>query len=439
MKRFWCVLSAVVLLFNFTLPAGAASQVPTLHCEAALVIAPDTGYVLFSKNDFVRRSPSSLVKIMTALVAIENIPDLSVEITVSATAVSNLSGLATSSLKEGEVMTALNLLYCLLLNSGADAANALAEHTAGSVTAFVDLMNKRALQLGMTDTQFINPHGKDDNAQYTTAFDLAKLAVAALKNQQLSDIVKVQYKRIPRTNKTTSDRYYFSNNALIISSAERRSVEDYYYRYATGLMTGYSTEANYNIMASATRDGLFLITIVLGATRDEATRDKHHYTDAVDLMMWVYENFKMAKLMNKLEPVGEAPVTLSSTTDVVTLVSPEEFTSIIPSDTDPSELTRTVTAAGPLEAPVAKGEIVGEVAFSYGDHTYGTGVLVSQSEVDRSFLLFALSRITNFVFGPWVYNTVAILLIGFMSYAVFTIRFNKRRSRRKYKKAQRGG
>ena len=133
MRRLISLAAAITLLLTLTLTAGAASELPQLHSEAALVVAPETGFVLYSKNDLAKRAPSSLVKIMTALVVLENADDLSASVTVSSDAVANLKGLATSSLKEGEVMTVTNLLYCLLLNSGADAANALAEYTAGSI------------------------------------------------------------------------------------------------------------------------------------------------------------------------------------------------------------------------------------------------------------------------------------------------------------------
>jgi len=429
MRRLFCLAAALILLLTLTLTAGAASELPQLHCEAALVVAPETGFVLYSKNDLVKRSPSSLVKVMTALVVLENADDLSAEVTVSAEAVANLKGLATSSLKEGEVMTVTNLLYCLLLNSGADAANALAEYTAGSIPDFVALMNARAVALGMTDTQFANPHGGDDASQYSTAADLAKLAVAAMKNQQFRDIVEIQYKRIPKTNKTNVDRYYFSNNALVISSAERRKTEDYYYRYADGLMTGYSAAAGYNLLASSKKDGLTLITVVLGAARDETTKEKYSYTDAIALMNWSYGNFKLAQLLTKLEPITEAPVTLSSTTDSVTLVAPEAYTAIIPADVEPAAMSREVTVESPLEAPLTKGEAVGEIVFSYNGLEYGRSPLVSQSEIERSFLLFTLARISGFLVGPWLYISVGGLLILGGLYTYLTVRMNRRRKR----------
>lgn len=427
MRRLLSLAAAITLLLTLTLTAGAASELPQLHCEAALVVAPETGFVLYSKNDLAKRSPSSLVKIMTALVVLENVDDLTASVTVSAQAVANLKGLATSSLKEGEVMTVTNLLYCLLLNSGADAANALAEYTAGSIPDFVTMMNTRAAELGMTDTQFANPHGGDDASQYTTAADLAKLAVAAMKNQQLKDIVEIQYKRIPKTNKTNVDRYYFSNNALVISSTERRKTEDYYYKYADGLMTGYSAAAGYNLLASSKKDGLTLVTVVLGATRNETTKEKYSYTDAIALMNWGYGNFKLAQLLTKLEPVTEAPVTLSSTTDSVTLVAPDAYTAIIPADVEPAAMSREVTVDSPLEAPLTKGEAVGEIVFSYNGLEYGRSPLVSQSEIERSFLLFALARISGFLVGPWLYASVGGLLFLGGLYAYLTVRMNRRR------------
>ncbi len=428
MKR----LSVFVFIFAFimsvTAPIGAAFSHPTVASKSALVIAPDTGDIIYSYNDLERRSPSSLVKLMTALVVLDNVPDLEVEVTVSAQAVADLSGFAVASLREGEILSVEDLLYCLLLPSGADAANALAEYVGGDLTSFVGMMNEYASKLGMNSTNFANPHGGEDEAQYSTAADLAILGTHAIKNQQLADIVDIQYKRIPRTN-LYNERHFYSNNALVVSSADRREVEDYYYRYATGLMTGYSPSAGQNIIASSTRDGLTLITVVLGGTPDEVTGLDGHYTDAINLMNWCYETYGLTTVLDNLEPVSEAPIGLSGLTDTITLVAPVEYKAIIPSSIDPSELTREVTVDESIEAPITKGDKLGTVTFSYDDVVYGSSPLVAQSDVERSFLLFVLSRITDFLSSPWVYLSISALVALVIMYAIFMIRHNKKRKR----------
>jgi len=316
----------------------------------------------------------------------------------------------------------------VVADEGADVTSALvlAEAVAGDEASFVARMNQRAEALGMAGTHYVNPHGRDHDLQYTTAADLAVLARQVMKNETLRTICATQYKRIAKTNLTT-DRYYFSNNALIISSTDRRKLEDYYYAPARGLMTGYSAAAGYNLVATAKKGGLELICVVLGASKDEASGNKRHYTDAVSLFTWCYGNLQYAELLKPLDPVCEVTVQLSNTRDAMTLVAPQGCWALIPADVAPAEMARSFELQQDIEAPIARGEVLGRVTFSHADIPYASCLLAAQSAAERSPLLFVIDRIGNFFSGRWARLVLFTTVVLVVLYLGLTILLNRRR------------
>ncbi len=151
----------VALLFALFVPSAGAAYpgAPTVRATSALFLNIDSGAVLLSQNTEAEIDPGSLVKLMTGILVVENVKDLEGTVTVSETAIQGLDGLTTSSLQPGEEMTARDLLCCALVYSSADACNALAEHSAGSIDQFVKMMNEKAKELGMEHTVFVNTHG----------------------------------------------------------------------------------------------------------------------------------------------------------------------------------------------------------------------------------------------------------------------------------------
>lgn len=230
---------------------------PTLLAEAVLLGDETTGQVLWEKNAHERRAVASTTKIMTALLTLERAA-LDEEVAISAAAAStggNMLGLA-----PGERILVKDLLYGLLLNSGNDAATALAEHVAGSVAAFADLMNAKAQALGMADTHFVNPHGLDAEGHYSTAYDLWLLTREAMKNSVFREMVAMP-------SQTSGDRMYANLNLLLTT-----------YPGADGVKTGTSEWAGECLVASATRRGHRLIAVVL--------HSPDRYGDATALLDW---------------------------------------------------------------------------------------------------------------------------------------------------------
>ncbi|MBQ5742943.1 MAG: D-alanyl-D-alanine carboxypeptidase [Clostridia bacterium] len=247
MKRIGCLL--VLCLFTCSLfPLSTRGE---LVCSAkgAVVMEATSEWVLYERNAHKRLPQASTTKIMTALLVLESVP-LTQSITVSAGA-AGVEG-SQLGLKEGDRLTVSDLLYALMLKSGNDAAEALAEGVAGSVSAFVERMNRKAEALGLADTHFQNPHGLPDDDHYTTAHDLAKLTAAALEDPTFCNIVSTQ------TTKLTYKNMIISNSNKLLESCEG----------VFGVKTGFTKKAGRCLVSVAERNGVRLICVTLNDPND---------------------------------------------------------------------------------------------------------------------------------------------------------------------------
>lgn len=262
MRRF----TALFLLLSITLspilrPSATAMTVtvPTLSASSALLLDADSGDVLFEKNARTPMGMASTTKIMTALIAAELLaPEKVVSIPREAV---NVEG-SSVYLCEGERLTVRQLLYAVLLASANDAATAIAIAAAGSVNEFCVLMNERAAELGLRDTNFVNPHGLYHPDHYTTAYDLAVISAEALRNSTVREIVATRRTTIPQGvtydgQTPPATRYLYNHNKLLSL-----------YDGAIGLKTGYTTDTGRCLVSAALRDGLTLIAVTLRAPDD---------------------------------------------------------------------------------------------------------------------------------------------------------------------------
>ena len=237
-------------------PAGDASlpvAFTGVNARAAVLLEAGSGEVIFGQNENARLPMASTTKIMTALVALEALPlDTSVKITAASVGVEGSSVY----LAEGEVLTLEQLLYALLLESANDAASAIAVAVSGSVEAFAERMNRKAAELGLTDTHFINPHGLDAEGHYTTAYELAVITRAALENETFRTICATERKTIP-LHGTEGVRLLLNHNKLLDS-----------YEGCIGVKTGFTKKTGRCLVSAAERDGVTLIAVTLGAPDD---------------------------------------------------------------------------------------------------------------------------------------------------------------------------
>lgn len=263
MKLFRAVICTVLLfaiLLTISLPVTALPSAPiSVSAKGAILIEAADADVLYAKNERVRMGMASTTKIMTALVVSESLPrDKMISIPKEAV---NIEG-SSVYLCEGELLSVEQLLCALMLASANDAAVALAIAVSGSIEAFADKMNERAAALGLCDTHFTNPHGLYDEDHYTTAYDLALIARAALQNEAVRRIACMKNAEIPQgvsadEPQGLSVRYLKNHNKML-----------HLYDGAIGLKTGFTKKTGRCLVSAAERDGLCLIAVTLGAPDD---------------------------------------------------------------------------------------------------------------------------------------------------------------------------
>ena len=264
-----------------------ASNELDLTAKTAIAVDADTLNILYGKEINTKVYPASITKIMTAILALENL-DLNKSITVSKTAIQIPWDSSSIYLKEGEILTVEELLYGLLLDSGNDAANVLGEAVSGSLSDFYSLMNKKAKELGCTGTNFVNAHGYSHDDHYTTALDIAKIFSYCVKNETFLKIISTKFYIIDETNKTNEKRYLANTNRLILT--EEDSENSRYYEYAIGGKTGYTYDAGRTLVTIGKKDDKTIITAVFksGLLNGKDAR----YNDAVSLFEYSFNNFE---------------------------------------------------------------------------------------------------------------------------------------------------
>jgi serine-type D-Ala-D-Ala carboxypeptidase (penicillin-binding protein 5/6) len=257
---------------------------PANHARSATLMDVTSGRILISQRGDEPMKIASLTKIMTAIVAIEH-GNLDSKVKVSVKA----AGKEGSSiyLKAGEQITLRNVLYGLMLRSGNDAAMAIAEHVGGSVEGFAFLMNKKAEEIGLTHSHFMNPHGLDQEGHFSSANDMAKLTAYAMHNPEFKAIVKTRVKTAPNPNEPWDYKWVNKNKMLTM------------YDGADGVKTGYTKQALRCLVSSATRNGQQLVAVTIN--------DGDDWLDHRNMLDYGFANFPLAKIAKDGDPIAGYP------------------------------------------------------------------------------------------------------------------------------------
>lgn len=263
------------------------ASAPTINSQSAIAIDADSGIVLYGKSINEKVYPASTTKILTAILALENLP-LDKSVVVSKTAINIPWDSSSIYLKEGEIITVKELLYGLLLDSGNDAANVLAENVSGSISEFVKLMNSKLAKLGCNNTHFVNAHGYSDPKHYTTAEDMAKLLKYCIKNDTFLEIMSTKTYTMNETNKTKTKRYFSNTNRLIQKKSDSRYAR--YYEYCVGGKTGYTEESGRTLVTYGKKDNKNVIVTVFNGK--DINGEDTRYTDAINLFEYAFNNFE---------------------------------------------------------------------------------------------------------------------------------------------------
>ncbi len=430
-KIFLSILIIFVLISCFSVNTLAFT--PTsfdIRAESAVLASLDTGEVLYEKDIDAKRYPASLTKIMTAILFIENVNDLENEIiTVSDNAVTSLLGTGSSvgGLKPGEQLTAKNMLYLLMMSSANDGAIAVAEHVSGSESAFIALMNEKAAELGMTSTNFVNPHGLHDENHYTSVRDVLTIAKYAMKNSVFAEVVSTARYKLPASNLGT-ERFLATTNFLIDPS-----VPYYYYKHAKGLKTGYTDEAGRCFVGVAEKDGLSYICVLMKSTvRNEKNQYvRHEFEDSKSLFEWAFNDFNYKTVLTKGEIVGEADVKLSFSTDFVTVAACDELSTILPKNADLSTVEYKLKLnQQSYDATIKKGEVLGKVDVLYAGKTLGSVDVAATSTVKRNAFLYILRIIKNIITSRVMKVVIIIIILLIIAFFISCWWLNRKKINR---------
>ena len=350
--------------------------------KGAFVYEVNTGTVLYAYNPDLRVSPGSLVKLVTALVAIEY-GNLNDKITVSTREISKLPvGAITSGLKNGEVVTLEDVLHCLIIESANDAALVLAEYVAGSEADFVPLMNERIQEMGCTDTYFTNCHGLDDSNQYTTARDMAKITTAACENEIFKELFGTVSYTVPATNKMDEERKLESGNHLMYQGIITKFNDS----RVTGAMPSYTSAASgASITFTAEDNGMDLVFVILGATRTYASNGWKvevygNFEEALDLLEFAFSGYKISRVFYSGQAFKSFQV--GNGQNNVVGMPMEEIDSVVPTGTKMSNYTTKYTVAGGgLSAPIRAGDKVATVQLWYATSCIAETTLYAMSDI----------------------------------------------------------
>ena len=359
-------LAAAILL---PVPALALSQ-PETAAKQAYLVDLASGAVLLDKNGTTRMAPSSMTKMMTAYLTYDALvhgrTTLDTGFPVSQTAWK--MGGSRMFLKLGSQVRVEDLLRGLLIDSGNDAAVALAEGLAGSQSAFAALMNAKARELGMTDSHFMNASGWPDPDHYTTARDLAILATHLIRD-------------FPQFYHYESERNFTWNG---IRQGNRNPLL-YHPVSVDGIKTGHTEVGGYGLTASGERNGRRLVLVVNGMPSPQARND-----EPTRLLDWAWNSFKLYPLLRKGELVEQAPVWMGAEDSVPVTVADDVTVTMAPADRN--SLHVVAPLAEPLQSPVRRGDVVGQLRIDYDGAVRRTVDLVAGADVPASSGLTALGQ-----------------------------------------------
>lgn len=439
-------LTAILLLSSLS-PAWAV-QAPgeeplTLSATAAILVDADYGEILYEYQADEVRYPAAITKVMTALLAVEAISRGELAMDTQVTLGSDIytgvgEGGATKSLSLGEILTVQDLLNYTMLLGVNEACNALAIAVDGSVADFVERMNTRGAELGMTGTHFTNTHGYYDNTHFTTARDIARMCQEAIKHSELRTIMASASYTLPDTfnaegTQVHASRTIYNTNRLITAHNTGRT--DLLYKYAIGIKTGSTPESGYCLAAAAEKGGRTMISVLLGGKNYESKGQRiedNYFSESRKLLEYGFTHFSRKTVLDMIEPIATIPVTLCAEQNYVTVQPAQSITATLPSSLDPSAFDREITLPDTLQAPIQKGEVLGSIHISYQGVDYGTVELVATSGLELSQRLYTLDRIRFWFSKLWVRLALLVLalLILFLILRRALLGPGSRRSRR---------
>lgn len=366
-KRILCLLLSLIIALT-AIPSVSAARVEDsagvdlgLDCKSAILMEASTGSILYEQNADMPLPPASVTKIMTLLLIMEAIEDGRIKYSDTVRVSANASSMGGSQiyLEEGEELSVEDLLKSVVIASANDAAVALAEHVAGSEDVFVERMNKRAQELGMKNTSFENTNGLDDttDSHLTSARDIAIMSRALLKYPKITEFASIWMDSI------RGGEFVLTNTNRLVR----------FYRGATGLKTGSTSKAGFCISASAERDGMHLIAVIMGAPGREARN-----AAAASLLDHGFANYALFRQPGEL--AGMVKVNRGIESSVEAKYS--DFSCLVPKN-KLGAVQKKIELAAEISAPVREGDTLGNMSFTIDGREIGRVAIVASQNVEK--------------------------------------------------------
>lgn len=419
---------AVILAVVFTVSSGISAFADTKYtpsCEVyseAVYLADENGNVLYEKNSQQRMYPLELTQIMTAIVVIENIDaaggwdaqgtyDMSIQNFLYD---NRKAGVILSGMLSGDIFTADELFYDLVIRSGYDAALVLAKLVAGSQDAFVELMNQKAIEIGARDTNFTNCHGLHDTANYTTAYDMYLITKYAMGLDKYREVVQKNSYTCEETD-THNKLIWNTENGLMISGSI------HYYSPVVGGKIGYTADIGRNVSSYAEYEGFSYYQVNLGAPYELDDGYNQALVDAKNLYMWAFTEFEVKTIVEGGSQIAEVPLELAWQKNHLNLMIGETFRTLLPIDIAVSSISYEFDIPESVEAPISKGEEIGTLNLILAGETIGSVPLVAAEDVEQSDLLSGLKSFSNMTHSFWFKFIIIMIFILIALYIALMI------------------
>lgn len=348
--------------------------------EGAILIDADTGQILYSKNMHTPFKPASTTKMLTALLILDK---FKLDDKVIIDKDSPFTGGSRIYIIEGEEFTVEQLLNAMLIESANDVAVALAIYHSGSIEAFANEMNKKAKELGALNSNFENPSGLDGEKHLSTAYDLSLIGKAAMENDIIRSIVKKSSYQIPPTNKQDETRYLTNSNKFLYGTGSKNKIDykgktiDIKYDIVTGIKTGYTVAAGQCFVASASKDGKNLISVIL------KSQGKNIYTDSRRILDYGFDEFSKILIASSHDELASFNIEDKE----VSAVLKEDVELFMPSDFDKSLLEKTVIPSEDISLPIKEDTVLATVEYSYNGNKLATRNLYPPFEMSDKDLI----------------------------------------------------
>lgn len=439
MKKLTAIVAFLVIILSLAVPVGAVFDSGTvtakLKSDVYYMESLDEDTAFFDRNSTKKVPAAAFVKILAAVTAIEKWPSLDEKVKVTKENLSLVKygyGIRTALYKAGEKVSKRELIDCLIIYSANDAASIIAHEVSGSLEGFIKEMQSTAEKIGCTSTAVKNIHGFDEDGQYTTARDIAKILKYALNYPVFVEAFSASSVTLKKTS-LNEERTYSASNKML-----NATISDYYHSSVTGGKQTMTDRAGECIAVVSSKDGYSYLTIVLGGKLTDVDKDgvdeNTCMTDAKKMLNWVYENIRYRVVASPTQPVALIEVVAGKGTDKLRLVPEKETSALVPSNaTTASVLFEVVEGTVPekIKAPVKAGDIIGQANVLYAGQILAKINIVAANDVSLSFTGLVMNGIKN-IMTSWAFIALLILLtLGCLGYLFVSYNAYKKRERQK--------